>query len=340
MKKFNVAIIGWFATMLFMSLGSVAFAHFTNLQGKSGLEMGPYEFEKSSLSDVFVSRSSEGITHLDLDDIPGYLDADPFGLDKKNPSQCNHDSEGCSHDHGHDASWGLEFAAEAPAMMTQNETLPAGTWIIAMDESLQDGSNNRVREAYGLAIHLLHGDVPLKWIIDPNKTNRTDVDFSASARLRFPSTSGYSTRNFRTGPIAIFPGYEAQAQSIINSFGNGIRVYELQNATTVPVHSDLTHKPFVFVEQEENPDIHTGILSNAGLVENTHYEEGNLTTITETSCVTIITVPHNDDISSSQRNAVKDFTRSGGNFLAQCAGVRGFQENTPRVFTNAGFVDE
>ena len=227
-----------------------------------------------------------------------------------------------------------------PMAPMTTETLPAGTWIIAMDEALQGGSNNRVREAYGLAVHLLHDDVPLKWIIDPNKTSRTAVDFSASARERFPNTGSYANRNFRTGPIAIFPGYEAQAQPIINSFGNGIRVYELQNATTVPVNSDLTHKPFVFVEQQENPDIHTGILSSAGLVENTHYEEGDLTTVTASSCVTIITVPHNDDISSTQRQAVKDFTRGGGNFFAQCAGVRGFQDNTPRVFTNAGFVDE
>ena len=228
-----------------------------------------------------------------------------------------------------------------PIAPMTTETLPAGTWIIAMDEALQGGSNNRVRDAYGLAVRLLHGDVPLKWIIDPNKTSRTAVDFSASARERFPSNSNsFSTRNFRTGPLAIFPGYEAQAQSIISSYGNDIRVYELENATTVPVHSDLTHKPFVFVEQDENPDIHTGILSSAGLIDGTHYTEGDLTTVTASSCVTIITVPHNDNISSAQRQAVKDFTRGGGNFFAQCAGVRGFQDDPPRVFSNAGFVDE
>lgn len=236
---------------------------------------------------------------------------------------------------------GLEMAApeDYPEAIAANETLPAGTLIIAMDNALQDGSNTRLRQAYGLAVHLLHADIPLKWIINPNKTNRTTVDFSASARLRYPSISGYSSRSFRTGPIAIFPGYEAQAQSVINSYGRGIRVYELQSATTVPVHSDLTHKPKVLVEEDENPDIHTSILSAAGLQGGTHYNEGPLTSVNANSCVTIISVPHNKNISTAQRNAVKGFTRGGGNFFAQCAAVRGFQSTDPRVFTNAGFVD-
>ncbi|NBC07329.1 MAG: DNRLRE domain-containing protein, partial [Bacteroidetes bacterium] len=233
----------------------------------------------------------------------------------------------------------LNTLVAPPAQTTTNETLPAGTLIIAMDEALQGGSNARVRDAYGLAVHLLHADVPLKWIIKPNKTSRTAVDFSASARRKFPTTSSFSNRSFRTGPIAIFPGFEAEAQTVINSFGNGIRVYELQNATTVPVNSDLTHKPKVLVEQQQNPGIHTSILSAAELDQGTHYYTDNLTTVNANSCVTIITVPHNDAIDPSQRNAVKDFTRNGGNFFAQCAAVRGFQKFNPRVFTSAGFRD-
>jgi hypothetical protein len=234
----------------------------------------------------------------------------------------------------------LNALVAPPAQTTTIETLPAGTWIIAMDEALQDGSSSRVRQAYGLAVHLLHANVPLKWIIDPNKANRNSIDFSASARLRFPSTSGYSSRSFRTGPLAIFPGFEAQAQSVINSYGNSIRVYELQNATSVPVNSTLSHKPKVLVEEEKNPNIHTDILSAAGLDAGTHYNEGPLTSVTATSCVTVITVPHNDAIDNAQRTSIRNFLRNGGNFLAQCAAVRAFQDNSPSTFTNAGFVDE
>ncbi|MBP6811221.1 MAG: cadherin-like domain-containing protein, partial [Saprospiraceae bacterium] len=249
-------------------------------------------------------------------------------------------SDTCSHAHSapfFDLSE-LEAPGESPQMM-MSESLPAGTLIIAMDIALQENDNARLRRAYGLAVRLLHAGIPLKWIIDPGKTSRTAIDFSASARLRYPTTGSYATRNFRSGPIAIFPGFEAQAQTVINNFGNGIRVYELQSATTVDVHSNLTHKPFVFVEESQNPDIHTSILSAAGLISGTHYTEGDLTTITASSCVTIITVPHNDAISTAERNAVRAFTQGGGNFFAQCAAVRGFQATAPRVFLNAGFRD-
>jgi hypothetical protein len=228
------------------------------------------------------------------------------------------------------------FSAQA---QSTNETLPAGTLIIAMDRGNQDNSDTRVRQAYGLAVHLLHAGVPLKWIINSNKISRTQTDFTASARIRYPSTGGYGNRSFRTGPIAIFPGYEAQAQSVINSYGRGIRVYELQSATTVPVNSNLSHKPKVLVENE-NSDIHRDILSAAGLRSGTHYNVGSLNSVNASSCVTIITVPHNKDIGSTERNNIKTFTRSGGNFFAQCAAVRGFQGSSPRVFTNAGFRDE
>jgi hypothetical protein len=233
----------------------------------------------------------------------------------------------------------LKAPDESSQMMMADETLPAGTLIIAMDAALQSGDNNRVRRAYGLAVRLLHANIPLKWIINPNKSSRTDVDFSASARLRSPSTSGYSNRDFRTGPIAIFPGYEAQALSVISGYGNNINVYELQNATTVPVNSDLTHKPTVLVEQSQNPDIHTSILSAAGLSSGTHYNTGSLTSVSATSCVTLITVPHNSSISSSQRAAVRAFTQQGGNFFGQCAAIRGFQGSDPRAFLNSGFQD-
>ncbi len=225
------------------------------------------------------------------------------------------------------------------ALATTVETLPAGTLIIAMDNALQENDVTRLRRAYGLAVRLLHAGVPLKWIIDPNKTSRTAVDLSASARLRYPSTGSYATRNFRTGPIAIFPGFETQAAAVINSYGNGIRVYELQSATSANVHSNLTHKPYVFVEQSQNPTIHTSILSAAGLSSGTHYTTGLMTSVTQSQCVTIITVPHNSAISTAERNAVRAFVQNGGNFFAQCAAIRGFQGSTPRAFLNSGYRD-
>ncbi|MFT6338468.1 MAG: hypothetical protein ACJATI_005242, partial [Halioglobus sp.] len=222
--------------------------------------------------------------------------------------------------------------------MIASETLPAGTLIIAMDEALQDGDEDRVREAYGLAVHLLHAEIPLKWIINSNKTSRTQTDFSASARRKYPTISSYSTRNFRSGPIAIFPGFEAEANTVINNYGNGIRVYELQSATTVDVATNITHKPKVLVEPT-NSSIHTGILSAAGLSSGTHYNTGSISNIDETDCITVVTIPHNEGISGATVNGAKAFLQSGGNLFAQCAAIRSFQQNSPRLFTDAGYID-
>jgi hypothetical protein len=226
-------------------------------------------------------------------------------------------------------------------MLSTVETLPAGSLIIAMDYDLQEGSDDRVRKAYGLAVRLLHAGVPLKWIIDPNKGGFNWIDFSVTARKKYPTTGSYGVRNFTNGPIAIYPGYEAQAASVISSYGNDIRVYEIQNATPANINSNLTHKPVVFVEVSENPGIHTSILDAAGLSSGVHYNTGHLTSMTADMCVTIITVPHNGTITDDQRNVVKAFTRSGGNFFAQCAAIRGFQSptNGTAVFGGSGFRD-
>lgn len=238
---------------------------------------------------------------------------------------------------------GAEVSSGSAMNMASSEVLPAGTLIIPLNKALQGNSNNRSRRAYGLAVNLLHNDIPLKWIIDESKTNKTDVDFSASAREVYPNVSNYENRDFITGAFAIFPGLEASAATVIEDFndsGTDVYVYELEFDTPVEVYSNIVHKPFVFVEVLENPGIHTSILSAAGLTNGVHYTTGNLNTITPDDCVTMITVPHNDAISSTNRVNVRSFLQSGGNFFAQCAAIRGFQEPiTNRLFPSSTYVD-
>ena len=234
-------------------------------------------------------------------------------------------------------SFDLDFSSAE--LFSGMETLPAGTLIIAMDGANQDNDDDQLRQAYGLAIHLLYADIPLKWIINSTKTNRTDIDFSASAKEKYPTEAvSFSSHDFRTGPIAIYPGFEAAAATVINSFGNNIHVYELENDTNVEIYSTLTHKPKVLVETV-NSGIHTDILDDAGLTSGTHYNVGAITGLDANSCYTVVTVPHNESITNAQRAGAQNFTRNGGNFLAQCAAVRAFQNNSPEMFTGAGFQD-
>lgn len=119
------------------------------------------------------------------------------------------------------------------------ETLPSGTYIIPMDNTLQGNFNMR---SYGLAVRLLHAGVPLKWIINPSK-GKDGVDFSASASRIRPSAQGATTLSFRAGPLAIYPGFETQAIPVINSYGNNVAIYQLDGAASVPVYSIFSTNP-------------------------------------------------------------------------------------------------
>ncbi|MEM7105474.1 MAG: Ig-like domain-containing protein [Bacteroidota bacterium] len=217
---------------------------------------------------------------------------------------------------------------------TTLETLPQGTLIIAMDNANQDGSNARVRQAYGLAVNLLHADIPLKWIIDPNKADRTTPDLITSVTRVYPSADASQTRSFLTGPIAIFPGFETQAAPIINAFGNAIRIYELDGAVNnVPIFSNITHKPLVAVVAGQT-GIHTSILAAADMTGGgVHYEVTATSSLTATACYTMASSPHEDNVTDAEKSGVRDFVQNGGNFFAQCAAVRGFQTGTNRLFS-------
>lgn len=165
-------------------------------------------------------------------------------------------------------------------------------------------------------------------MINPTK-GKNGVDFTANASLIAPTTGGAGTRNFIAGPIAIHPGFEAQALPVITNFNGGnpkVNVYRLNAAATVFVDSTLVHKPKVAVfNQGGKADIHTKILSAAGLANNTHYQViSNAASIAAGSCFTVATEPHSDPVTVQSATSLTNFLRSGGNFLGQCAAVRAY----------------
>jgi uncharacterized repeat protein (TIGR01451 family) len=222
------------------------------------------------------------------------------------------------------AALSLVFASPAKAAI---ETLPSGTYIIPMDNTLQPGAGGFNLKSYGLAVRLLHAGVPLKWIINPSK-GKDGVDFTASAARIKPSAAGATTLSFRAGPLAVYPGFEAQALTVINAYGNSVAVYQLNGEASVPVYSNILHKPKVAVfNQGGNAAIHTTILSAAGLTVNTHYQIfTNATQIGMDSCFTVATEPHAgvSSVSAAATTALESFLRSGGNFLGQCEAVEAY----------------
>jgi hypothetical protein len=222
----------------------------------------------------------------------------------------------------------------------KTENLPAGTLIIPMDNTYQASGGNFNMRAYGLAVALLHADIPLKWIIKQGKS-KDGVDFSGYVALAAPSTGSAGNKSFRAGPFAIFPGFESEALAVINSFNSGsskkVNVYRLVNSVSVNIFSDIAHKPkAAILDNGGNQDIHEAIVKEAGLTENVHYvlRVGGRTIkaadVDENSCFTFISEAHADEdlVATSEVINVRRFLENGGNFLAQCAAGRAYEDKS------------
>ena len=112
------------------------------------------------------------------------------------------------------------------APISNSETFPSSTLFIPMDNNEQAVNGEFNLRVYGLIVTLLHNDIPLKWAIRSGKS-KDDIDFSASSKRIAPTTNTIQNRNFKGGPIIIWLGYESQAMTVINNFGNNVKIYEL-----------------------------------------------------------------------------------------------------------------
>jgi len=64
---------------------------------------------------------------------------------------------------------GIAKADDLPPPTANIETIPAGAWVLAMDNTHQGISGVMNLKAYGLATELLWNDIPLKWVIKTGK---------------------------------------------------------------------------------------------------------------------------------------------------------------------------
>lgn len=117
------------------------------------------------------------------------------------------------------------------------QTLPAGSFVIAMDNTYQaDGSNKFNLKAYGLVVHLLNYGVKVKWVIKAGKT-KDGIDFTASTASLVPVsntvTSKITTSNGSTSATVNNASGLVVGMSVTSS-SNGI-----QAGTTITAISGL-----------------------------------------------------------------------------------------------------
>lgn len=231
-----------------------------------------------------------------------------------------------------------------------DETIPSGSLVIAMDNAKQGNSTGCNGpafnlKAYGLAVRLLHNNIPVKWAI-ANKASKDANDFTVNAtRISGQSCqTGPSDFGFSGGPLVVVQEYAVLALPIITAFNNEIdgtsndvRVYQTNAAVNAPIRYTLTHKPLIAVGPVDGGwggDPHTTLFTEAKLTG--YFAPVEDIDIGPGSCYTMATQAH--ATSAPFYNSFRGFVENGGNFLIQCESITHYEQNqNPRFQTANGF---
>lgn len=240
---------------------------------------------------------------------------------------------------------------DLPGPTPNLQTLPAGSYVIAMDNTLQVNSSGDFNlKVYGLLVYLLNNNVHLKWSIRAGKA-KDGIDFTATAEQIKPGLiSGGVSRNFKAGPFVIFASDTSGVASLIDAFytantltgTNRPQVYRLTAAASnVDIRYDLTgFRPKAAVLTDGgNQSIHIAYMTTASIPSESYATSQGTDLLT--NCFTFASEPHNTKTGTAVNNAIsaiKDFVTKGGNFLAQCEAINNYENNTLGRFQTTGGI--
>jgi hypothetical protein len=236
------------------------------------------------------------------------------------------------------------------------QTLPTGSFIIAMDNSQQSydqavgvyGKFNL--KVYGLLVHLLNNNVKLKWVVTAGK-KKDSIDFTANTELTMPVYSSSISRDFKGGPFVIYASDTAGVRSLVNSYNASQGLTNLARPkiyrTTTPTLVDIRYNMSNFIPKGAiltdggNENIHRDYYITAGITTQNY---SIVDAVSLSSCYTFASEPHNSKTGAEVDSTVKNIRRFvllGRNFLAQCAAVRTYENSVfGRFQTTNGFNDE
>lgn len=239
---------------------------------------------------------------------------------------------------------------DLPTPVANIQTLPSGSYVIAMDNTNQLNNGNDFNiKAYGLIVHLLNNNAKVHWVITAGKV-KDAIDFTVNA-TKFKPVSGTATSlNFRSGPFVIFATDTTGVAALIDGFNSGIsnsndkiKVYRTNASVSVDVRYDLTGfvPKAAILDDGSNSDIHEDYMTACNITT-TNYRATPGTSLL-TDCYTFASESHNNKSGISQDNAiiaVKRFVEFGGNFLAQCEAIATYENSSYGHFqTTSGISD-
>lgn len=235
-------------------------------------------------------------------------------------------------------------AQDLPGPPANLQTMPTGSYIIAMDTTYQVNGTLFNLKSYGLVFYLLNNNVKLKWIITAGKV-KDAADFTVnSTQLKSTLNATVTSRAFAGGPFVIYAPDTTGVAALIDGFytSAGLAaaakpyVYVSTQNVTVDMRYDLTgFKPYGAVLNDGgNAAIHTAFMTAASVPASNYYVSTGLAF--QTVCATFASEPHNNSTSAGRTDSIvrtlKNFAYSGGNVLLQCAAIPYYENDTYGFF--------
>ncbi len=218
------------------------------------------------------------------------------------------------------------FSQDLPPTNPQMQTIPSGSYVIAMDNTKQNIGANFNLKAYGLVNRLLQNGIPVLWAIKSGKAKDAN-DFTVNAKRILPTAIATSRLGFAGGPFIIRQENAAAALPFITAFANNVAVYETTSSASIDIRYTLTHKPLIAVglANGSNADIHKRVFIDAGIPDYIDYDDA---TVNANSCVTLIAQPHVDAANGDPHVAnYRQFSLSGGNVFYQCKAIETYEND-------------
>jgi hypothetical protein len=231
------------------------------------------------------------------------------------------------------------------------QTIPSGSYIIPMDNTLQVNSSGLFNlKAYGLIVHLLNNKVKIRWAIRAGKL-KDGIDFSAMAEQIKPAPiAGASLRNFKAGPFIIFASDTSGVAALVDAYytafsltgANRPSVYRLSSgATNVDIRYNLSgfRPKAAILTDGGKASFHIAYMTAAGIPAMSYATSAGNNLIEE--CFTFASEPHNSasgPVVDATITAIRNFVSNGGNFLAQCEAVNNYENNPLGRFQTTGGI--
>lgn len=239
---------------------------------------------------------------------------------------------------------------DLPVPVSNIQTLPTGSYVIAMDNTNQLNNSSVFNlKAYGLIVTLLNNSKKVKWVIKSGKV-KDSSDFNVNATRIRPTLGSAASFYFKSGPFVIFAADTTGVSAIVVTFNSAIsnandkvKVYQTNADVSVDIRYDLSG--FVpkgaILNDGGNQNIHTGYMTACNIPSGNYQVVAGSDLLLK--CYTFACEPHNSKTGQAVDDciaAVKRFTQYGGNFLAQCHAILTFENSTLGHFlSTTGITD-